>query len=120
MKNFFCNFILAVVWSNMGANGSPAVDGRASPSPPSTPPQVQPVSPALPPPNPGTLQRPTSIDPPMKLPEVQAAAEHALLTSITDESLRKALSSAEGFEVQSCTLSPPSGCELHSGVYTWC
>jgi len=49
-----------------------------------------------------TLQKHNSIEPPMKLPEVQAAAEHALLTSISDETLRTALSSVEGFEVRVC------------------
>jgi hypothetical protein len=47
---------------------------------------------------PEAVEKQASIEPPMKLPEVQAAAEHALLTSISDEALRTALSSAEGFE----------------------
>ncbi|KAJ7527532.1 hypothetical protein O6H91_16G059700 [Diphasiastrum complanatum] len=40
----------------------------------------------------------SGIDKPMKLPEIQAAAEGALLKIITDERLKKALSSVEGFE----------------------
>lgn len=43
-----------------------------------------------------------AIDNPMKLGEIQAAAEDALLAKVSDENLHKALSSSNGFEVGHC------------------
>lgn len=98
----------------MWNNGSPAPDAAdaavaavaaaaaaaTAPLPPSTLPQES-ISGADSS-SPETLKKQKSIETPMKLPEVQAAAEHALLTSISDETLRTALSSVEGFEVRAC------------------
>lgn len=81
---------------NMEINGSPAADGAGDPLPTLTPEASNSEVHSS---TPETLKNQMSIEPPMKLPEVQAAAEHALLTSISDETLRKALSSVEGFEV---------------------
>ncbi|KAG0578331.1 hypothetical protein KC19_4G014800 [Ceratodon purpureus] len=85
--------------SRLSLKESPAADAADSapaPLPPSTLPD-EPISGAHSS-SPEVLQKQNSIEPPMKLPEVQAAAEHALLTSISDETLRMALSSVEGFE----------------------
>lgn len=99
---------------NACTNGSPVPDAAdaavaavdaaaaaaAAPLPPSTlPDELVPEADSS---SPEAVEEQASIEPPMKLPEVQAAAEHALLTSISDEALRTALSSAEGFEVCPC------------------
>lgn len=77
----------------MGTNGSPAADGAPGSGPPSTS-TKEPVDSPVP-----ALGVMRAIDRPMNLPEIQAAAEHALLNSITDDQLHKALSSADEFEV---------------------
>uniref|UniRef100_A0A7I4FIM0 Trafficking protein particle complex subunit 11 domain-containing protein n=1 Tax=Physcomitrium patens TaxID=3218 RepID=A0A7I4FIM0_PHYPA len=81
--------------SRLSAKESPAADGAGDPLPTLTPEASNSEVHSS---TPETLKNQMSIEPPMKLPEVQAAAEHALLTSISDETLRKALSSVEGFE----------------------
>jgi hypothetical protein len=46
------------------------------------------------------------VDRPMRLPEIYAAAEAAIQTTITDQKLKDALSSVEKFEVEqyTCTV----------------
>lgn len=75
--------------SNVGINGSPAADGTPDQEPASSQGEEM-VDSSI-----SSLK----VDRPMNLPEIQAAAEHALLSSITDEQLRKSLSSPEDFEV---------------------
>jgi hypothetical protein len=85
---------------NVGINGSPAVDGGASLSPSTSKESLE-----------NTQQQPletarSNIDPPMNLLEIHVAAEHALLNSITDETLRKSLTSVENFEVLFAVAAP--------------
>lgn len=85
-------------------NGSGAFDGSMGLSSP------RPGSGSLVPPSPGRPGSPAilahtlssswgAIDNPMRLGEIQAAAEDALLATVTDEYLHKTLSSADDFEV---------------------
>ncbi|CAM6089694.1 unnamed protein product [Calypogeia fissa] len=72
-----------------GGTASDVATGLTSP---------RPGSGSLLPASPGSGSSWGAIDIPMKLGEIQAAAEDALLAKITDEILHKALSSADGFE----------------------
>lgn len=83
--------------SRLSLKESPAGDGVASlTSPPRT---VTARSVSFGPLSPGNAgSSPGRIDRPMRLPEIHAAAEYALHTTITTEKLEAALSSVEGFE----------------------
>ncbi|CAK9206110.1 unnamed protein product [Sphagnum jensenii] len=88
---------------------SPAVDGGA---PASLSPSTSKESLENTQPQPLETAR-SNIDPPMNLLEIHVAAEHALLNSITDETLRKSLSSVENFEEFYLDLTRKSADNFH-------
>jgi hypothetical protein len=88
---------------------SPAVDGGA---PASLSPSTSKESLENTQPQPIETAR-SNIDPPMNLLEIHVAAEHALLNSITDETLRKSLTSVENFEEFYLDLTRKSADNFH-------
>ncbi|CAK9206283.1 unnamed protein product [Sphagnum troendelagicum] len=88
---------------------SPAVDGGA---PASLSPSTSKESLENTQPRPLETAR-SNIDPPMNLLEIHVAAEHALLNSITDETLRKSLTSVENFEEFYLDLTRKSADNFH-------
>ncbi|CAM6039336.1 unnamed protein product [Sphagnum compactum] len=88
---------------------SPAVDGGA---PASLSPSTSKESLENTQPQPLETAR-SNIDPPMNLLEIHVAAEHALLNSITDETLRKSLTSVENFEEFYLDLTRKSADNFH-------
>jgi hypothetical protein len=98
---------------NVGINGSPAVDGGA---PASLSPSTSKESLENTQPQPFETAR-SNIDPPMNLLEIHVAAEHALLNSITDETLRKSLTSVENFEVLFAVAAPDISFDVPT---IWC
>jgi hypothetical protein len=92
---------------------SPAVDGGA---PASLSPSTSKESLENTQPRPLETAR-SNIDPPMNLLEIHVAAEHALLNSITDETLRKSLTSVENFEVLFAVAAPDISFDVPT---IWC